>query len=330
MFDVETYPTLHQMVSTVSAQLALPCKAESIVRALFPCGSVTGAPKRRAMEIIRDVEASPRGVYCGAIGHFAPDGTASFNVAIRTLTITGGRGELGLGSAVVHDSRADAENEECRLKAQFFETVRKPVRLIETLRHTSCEGFVRGDRHLARMASSAAALGFVFDSQRAHAALEAAVCGHGGNARVRLLLDEDGTFSTEAEPLLELPSMLRYAISPRRVDSNDPLLRHKTSRRGFYDSERSRLAAATGCDEVLFLNENDELTEGSRSNIFIERAGRLSTPHIACGLLDGCLRRELLDQGDCREARLTLADLEQADRVFLGNSLRGLIPALPV
>jgi para-aminobenzoate synthetase/4-amino-4-deoxychorismate lyase len=145
--------------------------------------------------------------------------------------------------------------------------------------------------------------------------------------RARLLLDEDGAFEAEAVPISDSPSLWRYVISHRRVESGDPLLRHKTSRRDLYDRERDRLAAETGCDEVLFLNEKDELTEGSRSNIFIERDDRLFTPHIDCGLLDGCLRRELLDGGRCNEMRITRADLEMADGVFLGNSLRGLIRA---
>jgi para-aminobenzoate synthetase/4-amino-4-deoxychorismate lyase len=330
LFEVETYTTLHQMVSRVSAQLAAPESVSSIVRALFPCGSVTGAPKHRAMEVIRAIETSPRGVYCGAIGHFAPDNSACFNVAIRTLTIADGTGELGIGSAVVHDSRAGAEYEECLLKAQFFETVRRPLRLIETLRYARAEGFVRGALHLSRMERSAAVLGLPFNRERAHAELGAAMRDWLETRRVRLLLDENGDFNIESEPFSGSPALWRYAISPHRVDSRDPLLKHKTSRRDFFDGELRRMSAETGCDEVLFLNEKDELTEGSRSNVFVGRDGRLITPHIDCGVLDGCLRRELLDQRDCTDARLTRADLATADCVFLGNSLRGLIPAAAV
>lgn len=329
LFAIETYPTLHQMVSTVSAQLAPARNVSTIVGALFPCGSVTGAPKLRAMEVIRQVETSPRGVYCGAIGYFAPDGAARFNVAIRTLTIAGGRGELGIGSAVVHDSAAAAEYDECRLKAQFLEAARKPVQLIETLRYAPGEGLVRRPLHLARMERSAAALGLPFDRERGRATLDHAVRGCLTSTRVRLVLNEIGEFQAETELIPVSPSLWRYAISPYRVHSADSIVPHKTSRRRMYDRERARLTAETGCDEVLFLNEKDELTEGSRSNIFIERDGRLFTPHLDCGLLDGCLRRELLDQRDCSEARLVRADLETADRVFLGNSLRGLIPAAP-
>jgi len=329
LFDIETYPTLHQMVSTVSAQLAAG-NVSTIVGALFPCGSVTGAPKLRAMEVIREVETSPRGIYCGAIGHFAPDGAARFNVAIRTLTIAGGRGELGIGSAVVHDSAAAAEYDECRLKAKFLETARIPVQLIETLRYAPREGLARGALHLARMERSATVLGLPFDRERGRAALDDAVRDCLESTRVRLVLNETGGFHIETGSIPVAPSLWRYAISPKRVNSADPIVPHKTSRRRMYDGERARLSAETGCDEVLFLNEKDELTEGSRSNIFIGRDGRLFTPHQDCGLLDGCLRRELLDQRDCTEARLVQADLETAERVFLGNSLRGLIPAISV
>jgi len=330
LFDVETYATLHQMVSTVSARIAPPQSLSRIIRALFPCGSITGAPKLRAMEVIREIESSARGAYCGAIGHCAPDGSARFNVAIRTLTIADGRGELGVGSAVVHDSRAAAEYDECRLKARFFECARKPLQLIETLHFASGKGYVRKELHLKRMEHSAVVLGLGFDHAAVQVVLDHAVRETEASARVRLLLDENGEFRAEATMFSDTPSLWRYAISPCRVDSRDPLIRHKTSRRRLYDRERDRMSAQTGCDEILFLNEKDELSEGSRSNIFLARAGQLFTPHIDSGLLDGRLRRELLDRGDCTEARLTCEDLKAADGVFLGNSLRGLVPAAPV
>lgn len=327
LFEVETYPTLHQMVSTVAAQLKPGLRREAIVRALFPCGSVTGAPKLRAMEIIRETETSPRGVYCGAIGCFAPDGSATFNVAIRTLTISGGRGELGIGGAVVHDSRPDAEYDECRLKARYYETARQPLQLIETLRFSPEEGFLRLDLHLCRMASSASALGMHFERARARAALMECVQGSVGRLRVRMVLDENGTVSATSEPFTAACVPWRFAISGARVASRDPLLRHKTSRRELFDSEHAR-HAASGFDEVIFTNERGELTEGSRSNLFLEFEGRLQTPPLAAGLLDGCLRRELVDQGHCFEALLVPADVARADRVYLGNSLRGLIQAV--
>lgn len=331
LFAVETYPTLHQMVSTVTAQLKPGTGIAAILKALFPCGSVTGAPKIRAMEIIQALEESPRGVYCGAIGYFAPDGRAAFNVAIRTLTISGGGGELGIGGAVVYDSTAPSEYAECLLKARYYEMARKPLGLIETLRYASGEGFARLDLHLARMARSAGAFGMKFARDAALQAIQSAVYASSSPMRVRLTLNEDGQFAATAAPLSEAaPSQWTYAISPQRVLSTDVLQRHKTTWRELYDSEHARLSAECGCDEVLFLNEHDEVAEGSRTNVFAEVDGALVTPPLSAGALDGCLRRELLDCGGCAERALMPADLACAQKIYLGNSLRGLIPAVAI
>jgi para-aminobenzoate synthetase/4-amino-4-deoxychorismate lyase len=326
LFSLETYPTFHTLVSTVTAQLKPATRAEAIVRALFPCGSVTGAPKIRAMEIIRELETSPRGVYCGAIGYFAPDGSANFNVAIRTITIQGEAGELGIGGAIVQDSHCDAEYDECLLKARYFKDARRPIGLFETLRYDGA--FVRLDRHLERMRNSAEVLGLPFDRARASAALERAVPGAAAPLRVRLSLDEAGAFNCTSAQVESAPTRWRYAISPFRVNSVDQLLRHKTSWREFFDDERARLAGLTGCDEVIFLNERSELSEGSRTNIFVRRGGKLVTPPLCAGVLNGVLRRELIAEGACSEAVLSVDDLR--GDVLLGNSLRGLIPAQAV
>ncbi len=327
LFAIETYPTLHTMVSTVTARLKPGAGVETILRALFPCGSITGAPKIRAMEIIRALETSPRGVYCGAIGHFAPDGSARFNVAIRTLTIRGDRGELGIGGGVVQDSRSGSEYDECLLKARYYETARRPIALIETLRWA--QGPVRGDRHLARMARSAEILGIAFDRGKAERCLRDAAAASERELRLRLVLDEDGEFHGSAAPLAKSPAAWTYAVSPLRVQSGDLLARHKIDWRELYDGEQARLARETGCDEVVFLNERGEVAEGSRSTVFLRRGGVLLTPPLSAGILDGCLRRELLDKGLCREAILTPDDLSTGE-VLLGNSLRGLIEAVPV
>jgi para-aminobenzoate synthetase/4-amino-4-deoxychorismate lyase len=166
-----------------------------------------------------------------------------------------------------------------------------------------------------------------FDPLSARAALDASVAGRSGLLRVRMVLDENGAIRTETEPFAASPAPWRFAVSSERVSSADPLLRHKTSRRELFDSEHAR-RAALGTDEVIFLNERDELTEGSRTNLFLVIAGRLVTPPLDAGLLDGCLRRELIEQSVCAEAPLTRADLARADRIFLGNSLRGLIQAV--
>jgi len=322
LFKVETYPTLHTMVSTVTATKRKDAGVADILRALFPCGSVTGAPKIRAMEVLRELEASPRGAYCGAIGHFAPDGSARFNVAIRTLTVWGDEGELGIGGGVVQDSRADSEYAECLLKARFFEAGRRPLELIETLRWE--QDFVRLDSHLARMAGSAKVFGLAFDRAEAHAALAKAVAGKRGPLRVRLTLNEAGAHDAIVHELPPNPSLWTYAISPERTDSRDLFLRHKTNWRDLYENEVKRL----GTDEVIFVNERGEITEGARSNVFVMRDGTLLTPPLTAGVLDGRLRAELIAGGKAREAVLTLDDLQ--DEIWFGNSLRGLIPAKAV
>ena len=326
LFKVETYPTLHTMVSTVTARTRADAGVADILRALFPCGSVTGAPKIRAMEILRELESSPRGAYCGAIGHFAPPEngrriSARFNVAIRTLTVRGEQGEMGIGGGVVQDSGAAGEYAECLLKARFFEVARKKLELIETLRWES--GFSRLGAHLARMENSARVFGLAFDRDAAISALENAVAGRQGALRVRLTLNEAGAHDATAHDLAFNPPHWTYAISPHRTDSRDLFLRHKTSWRDLYESEVKRL----GTDEVIFVNERGELTEGARSNIFVARDGLLLTPPLEAGVLDGRLRAELIAQGKAREAKLAPDDL--AGEVYFGNSLRGLIPARP-
>jgi para-aminobenzoate synthetase/4-amino-4-deoxychorismate lyase len=322
LFKVETYPTLHTMVSTVTARKRKDAGAADILKALFPCGSVTGAPKIRAMEILRELEASPRGAYCGAIGCFAPDGSARFNVAIRTMTVWGDEGELGIGGGVVQDSQAASEYAECLLKARFFEVARRPLELIETLRHEN--GFVRLEAHLARMENSAQVFGLAFDRAAARDVLERAVAGRGGALRVRLILDEAGRHDATAHDLPPNPPYWTYAISPERTDSRDLFLRHKTSWRELYESEVKRL----GSDEVVFVNERGEITEGARSNIFVMREGTCLTPPLMSGLLDGRFRAELVARGQVHEAVLTPDDLK--GEVWFGNSLRGLIPAKPI
>jgi para-aminobenzoate synthetase/4-amino-4-deoxychorismate lyase len=329
LFAVETYPTVHQMVSTVTGQLRASTSPADLVRALFPCGSVTGAPKMRAIEIIRELEKEPRGIYCGAIGSFSPDGSAVFNVAIRTLTIEGTEGRLGIGGGIVADSKPDGEYEECLIKARFFEEGRPPLSLIETLGFDPVEGIVRRDLHLARLARSAEAFGIPFDKGAALDMLGNGVRDAPGPLRLRLQLNEDGSLELSCHPFVASAAEARwtYRISPRRVQSGDLLLRHKTSWRKFYDEDRAA-ANLVGYDEVIYLNERDELVEGSSTNIFARVAGRLLTPAASCGPLDGCLRRTLLESGECSEAVLHPADLENAE-VYLGNSLRGLIRAMP-
>ena len=332
LFTVETYRSVHQMTSGISAELRSDMGLKDMLRALFPCGSVTGAPKVRAMEIINELEADPRGVYTGAIGHIAPSGDAQFNVAIRTVVLAADSGEMGIGSGIVADSKADSEFEECLLKAQFLTRPDAPFALIETIRYERSTGFHLLERHLARLQSSAGYFGYPFSREAVLAALEAeAAWVEAPVAMLRLLLAEDGTI-TVTSTAIELPTkgtVWRFVISDQRLDEKDPFFYHKTTRRQFYDGEMERQKALTGCDEVVFLNKKGELTEGTRTNIFIEIDGRLFTPALTCGLLPGTLREELLDlpRAAASEAVLTPQDLLTADRIYLGNSVRGLVRA---
>lgn len=331
LFTVETFRTLHQMTSGVTATLKDGLGLADLIRAIFPPGSVIGAPKIRAMELIRDYETEPRGVYCGAIGHITPTGEALFNVAIRTpVVFRDGRGEMGIGSGVVYDSVGAKEYAECLLKMKFLTDPPKRFELIETILHDAGTGYWLLEGHLKRLTASAAYFGYAFDEGAARDALAAAVAGRQGERlRVRLLLAEDGTLSisvTEQAP--QRPeAVMRYVISETRLDSTNAFLFHKTTRRELYDREWQHYADTQGSDEVLYLNERGEVAEGSRTNVFIEKNGRLLTPPLSSGLLPGVLRAELIAQGRAHEAVLTLDDLAGADAVFVGNSVRGLVKA---
>ena len=332
LFTVETYRSVHQMTSGISAELRSDMRLGDMLRALFPCGSVTGAPKVRAMEIIREIEGGPRGVYTGAIGHIAPSGDCQFNVAIRTVVLEGARGEMGIGGGIVADSKEDSEYEECLLKAHFLTKADAPFELIETLRHEKERGYHLLERHLARLQASAHHFGYPFSREAVLDALNAEAARITADiALVRMVLAEDGTIVVTSREIT-LPTkdtVWRFVISDQRVDEKDPLFYHKTTRRQFYDQEMERQKARTGCDEVVFLNTRGELTEGTRTTLFLEQDGRLFTPALACGLLPGTLREELLDlpRAAASEAVLTPADLARAERIYLGNSVRGLVRA---
>jgi para-aminobenzoate synthetase/4-amino-4-deoxychorismate lyase len=323
MFAVETYPTLLQMTSTVTAELEEGVGPVDLLAAIHPCGSVTGAPKIRAMEIIHMLEKGPRGVYTGAIGRLAPDGAAAFNVAIRTLVVKAGaaRARLGLGSGIVADSRAGQEWRECLAKGEFLATTRR-FDLIETMAFDPHAGIVHLDRHLARLKRSAEALDFPFNRHEARNELQAATF-RAGPSLVRLLLSPRGTMAIELRALPPAPDgRIRAAIADLPVPPADFRLRHKTSDRAFHDEAR----AATGMFEVLFRDTAGFLTEGSFTSLFVERDGVLLTPPLSRGLLPGILREKLIEEGRAREADLTEADL--AGGFLIGNAVRGLIPAI--
>jgi para-aminobenzoate synthetase/4-amino-4-deoxychorismate lyase len=337
-FAVETYPTLHQMVSTVTARLEPGRGAVDLIRALFPCGSITGAPKIRAMQLIGAAERDPRGAYCGAIGRIDPrSGQAAFNVAIRTLRLSPDRGEagvgravMGVGSAIVADSAMLAEWREGLVKGGFVRESTPDAGvaqfdLIETMAFTPEGGIALLETHLARLSASAAALGFACDRHAIRNAIQALCFNADRPSRLRLVLARSGAVSFELGAMpITLPEPALCAVLPLPVDPGDWRLRHKTTDRGFYDAGLV-IAQREGVHEVLLLRDDGLVTEGCRSTLFVERDGMLLTPPASLGLLPGVLRASLIEAGRAREAELTLDDL--ADGFFFGNALRGLLPA---
>ena len=330
LFRIETYPTLFQMTSSVVADLAENqpgADFAAVLRALFPCGSITGAPKVRAMQIIQELEVGPRGLYTGSLGWVAPEGDFRLNVAIRTLELAAdGSGRLGVGSGIVIDSEPVREYRECLLKASFLTDLDPGFLLIETL--LLADGvFPDGVLHRQRLAASARALGFAHDGGAvARALAELAADYPQGRFRVRLTLDKRGLLRLVAAPLDEAVGPWTVCLSPLRLDSRHYLLRHKTTARALYDAELKRVMALPQGFDALFLNERGEVCEGARSNVFARIDGRLYTPPLSCGLLPGILRRRLLESGEAAERVLTPADLQGAEAIYMGNALRGLVP----
>jgi para-aminobenzoate synthetase / 4-amino-4-deoxychorismate lyase len=334
LFSVERYETLLQMTSTISATLRPRASFYDIFRAMFPCGSITGAPKIRTMQIIRELEAHPRGLYTGAIGFIAPNRSATFSVAIRTLVLHNGEAHMGVGGGIVADSIPEDEHRECLLKASFLTRSHQTFKLIETILFD--QHYIRLPLHLDRLQSSAAYFDFLCDRTAIEAQLQqfAHSLDPHQRHRVRLLLAPAGTLTLTSQPLPEdpptAPPIVTVRLSPHRINSTDPFLRHKTTNRQLYDQQLAA-ARADGFDEVIFLNERGELTEGAISNLFVEQSGKpdqagmLLTPPLTSGVLPGVLRRHLLETRPATQERvLTLADLQPPNTLWLCNSLRGL------
>ena len=320
LFEVETYPTVHQLTSTVRACTREGTRLVDLFRALFPSGSVTGAPKRRTMEIIASLEGRARGVYTGAIGMVTPD-EAVFNVPIRTLLLRGdGSVEMSVGSGVTWDSTAESEYAECLQKAVFAQAGLPQFSLLETMLFDPVDGFPLLDRHLARMGASAGYFGFTFSRSKARQAAEEAVAGVDSARRVRLLLSDAGGLSVETIPLDPLPDPLRTRITDRPVDSAYPLLFHKTTERRPY---QERLQERPGFDDVILVNERGEATEFANGNLVAVIGGVAWTPPLECGLLPGIMREAMLERGELRERILRPADLRGADSIYRINSVRG-------
>jgi len=337
LYETEPYQSVTQMTSTVEGQLREDAGLADLLRALFPCGSITGAPKRRAMRIIRALERAPRGVYCGAIGMAGPDGTAVFNVPIRTAVVEGDAGTMGIGSGIVWDSDPADEYDECALKGAFLTTPRSAqsstappddLKLIETMR-TDGPQIALLDRHVERLSQSAAYFSFPFDEVRFRRRVRRAVSGADGPCKVRATLDRWGRISVTASPV-EVPpdAPWQVRVAEARIDATDPLFYHKTTHRHVYEQALAR-ARRAGFDEAILLNEAGEVTEGCYTNVFVRKGESLLTPPVESGLLGGVYREHVLDtEPAAKEQVLTLDDLRTADQVYCCNGVRGWCEAV--
>lgn len=351
LFHLEPHPTVWQLTSTVHGDT--DADLAEIMAALFPAASITGAPKRRTMQIIRELEATPREIYTGTLGLLAPDGTAQFNVAIRTALVDKRRqrAEYGVGGGILWDSRADEEFAETRTKARILaghtrsgrtpnrrspagrgagggaaggDTVAGDFQLLETLLWEPGAGYFLLAGHLDRLAGAAAHFCRPADRHGVLQALETAsrsfsACPH----RVRLLVDSRGTPSAEAAPLTAPPPQRVALVPADRPLRTDPWVRHKTTRRDVYDAARCLRPDA---DDVLLVNESGEVTEATIANLVADLNGKLVTPPLESGLLPGIYRRHLLETGQVMEQVLTEADLRRSRRLYLINSVRGMWP----
>jgi para-aminobenzoate synthetase / 4-amino-4-deoxychorismate lyase len=319
LFKPERYETVWQMTSTIESTLRPNTSLAELMGALFPCGSITGAPKIRTMEIIRELERFPRGAYTGAIGLLRPGGKCVFSVAIRTVVTDtqSGVATFGVGGGVTIDSTAAGEYEECLVKSRFLRQKKVEFELFETMLLADGEIFLR-ERHLQRLRDSAAFFGMVF-WEEIYADLERIVAKHlVGAWKLRLVLSKK-SFSFDVTPAPTPKNALLVAIAGTPVNSSDRFLFHKTTRRDLYMRE---LEARPDCDDLIFWNERGEVTESSIANLVLSIDDQLFTPPVTCGLLAGTFRDQLLAEGKIKERVITIAELQAAKDFFLINSVR--------
>ncbi len=335
-YDVEKYPTVWQMTSTVCGKLKTEERKEreagshlcglsdlgvktisDVMKALFPCASITGAPKAKTMEIIRALECSPRRIYTGSIGFITPKGEACFNVAIRTALIQNGQLEFGVGGGIVWDSDAESEYEETLTKARVLTQPRPEFQLLETMLWEPESGIFLLDEHLQRLGKSAAYFDIPLDM---HAVFHNLTNLGDERLRVRLLVSRDGNSEIQTFPIGGAQaSAPAVAITPKPVDSQNVFLFHKTTHREVYAAAK---ADFPDCDDVILWNEKGEITESSMANVVIRKDGKLITPPVECGLLAGTFRAHLLKSGEIEEGIVALDDLKRAEAVWLINSVR--------
>jgi para-aminobenzoate synthetase / 4-amino-4-deoxychorismate lyase len=331
MFEPERYETVWQLTSTVAADLAPGTALVDVFRALFPSGSVTGAPKISTMRIIRALEDSPRGVYCGAVGYLAPSGSgeprANFGVAIRTVVVDSqsGTSEYGVGGGITYDSSPGAEYAEILAKARVLSSARPAFELLESIGFEPDEGFRHLSEHFERLRSSAQYFGFRFDAESALAACKRMVEDAAEPVRIRLTLARDGTVDVTSSALKPSPeSRVRLAIDDESVAPDDAFLFHKTTLREPYERRRAKRPDA---DDVLLVNTRGEVTESTVANVAVLFGDRWVTPSLDAGLLPGAYRAVLLRDGTLTEQSVTLDELRRADDVALVSSVRGWRPA---
>jgi len=330
MLEAERFETVWQLTSTIEGDLRPEITLLDTFRALFPSGSVTGAPKVRTTRIIADLEDSARGPYCGAIGYLAPAGSgeprASFNVAIRTVVLDAQTrtAEYGVGGGITHDSSASGEYEEIVAKARVLTDVRPAFELFESLAHVPAEGFRHLDEHLERLAGSAGYFGFRFEPEAAAAVLKRAVAEVTRPSVVRLTLARDGGLSTDVRDLPPADDAVRVALDDEPVDPSDLWLFHKTTRRAPYERRRER---RPDVDDVLLVNDRGEVTESTIANLAVRLDGVWVTPPVDAGLLPGTYRNVLLREGRVTERPVTVGELRGAGELALVSSVRGWRPA---
>jgi para-aminobenzoate synthetase/4-amino-4-deoxychorismate lyase len=326
LFNIEKYRTLYQLTSTIESKLKKNIKMRDIFSSLFPCGSVTGAPKIKTMEIIKGLEREPRGVYTGAIGYIKK-GHACFNVAIRTVSLKGSNAEMGIGGGILYDSLEKTEFEEALLKSKFLTEKLPEFSLIESILWQEEKGFFLLGLHLNRLKRSCEYFSIPFNLRSIKEELGGLEKDLNGKIfKVKIVVYMDGQINLEKEALEPVTTPVKTKISSLEIDPNNIFLYHKTSQRTLYERERKE-AQKQGFFEAIFFNTENQLTEGTITNIFLLKKGYLYTPFVRCGLLGGVLRKKLLQEGKTREAVLYLKDLLEADKVYIGNSVRGLLEA---
>jgi para-aminobenzoate synthetase/4-amino-4-deoxychorismate lyase len=325
LFDIETLPTILQMTSTVRCLTRDDVTLPDVFRALFPCGSVTGAPKIAAMKAISALESGPRGVYCGAIGIIRPGGHATFSVAIRTVVVDcrDGTANCGLGSGITLDSTPEGEYDEWLVKRRFLLRATASFDLLETLRLKQGEYWLL-DAHIQRLLGSAEYFGFRHDADKVRQALTANAkqFAH-GTWRVRLILSRDGLTKVESHVLESNAESVKVVLAQTSIDSSDEWLCHKTTERSVY---APHVPVTEGIFDTLMFNERDELTEFTRGNLVVEIGGKRFTPPLSCGLLPGILRGQLLRLGEVTERVVMRSELATASGIWFANSVRGLLP----